>query len=30
VLWIIAPPTSGAAELNQYTPGQGSQPGGPK
>lgn len=30
VLWIIAPPTSGAAELNQYTPGQGSQPGVPK
>ncbi|RWO23013.1 XRE family transcriptional regulator [Mesorhizobium sp.] len=29
VLWIIAPPTSGAAELNRYTPGQGSQPDGP-
>lgn len=27
VLWIIAPPTSGAAELNQYKPGNGSQPG---
>ncbi|RUV28583.1 cupin, partial [Mesorhizobium sp. M5C.F.Ca.IN.020.32.2.1] len=27
--WIIAPPTSGAAELNRYTPGQGSQPGEP-
>lgn len=27
VLWIIAPPTSGAAELNQYKPGSGSRPG---